>query len=132
METPEILQAWRKPMVLVIDDDEQIREIVEMILKPLRESLELVLLTNSREGLDFLSREKVDLLLVDLTGPGIMPLSEFESALAATPNSQAHLIVMSGETLSEGPYRRFDTLQKPFDIRGLRAKVKQGLGLEEA
>jgi len=129
METPEFFQA-RKPIVLVIDDDHRIREIVEMVLKPFRESLELVLRISSREGLDFLSKEKVDLLLVDLTGPGIMPLSEFQQALAATPNSQTHLVVMSGETLSEGEYRRFDTLQKPFDIRGLRDKVKQGLGME--
>jgi DNA-binding NtrC family response regulator len=127
----EQLSSPRVPIVLVIDDDRVIREIVQKVLSTMRESMELVLLTNSQEGLDFLSKEKVGLLLVDLTGPGIMPLRQFKSALATTPNSDTHLVVMSGQTLDDTAYRDFDTLQKPFDMQGLREKVKSGLGIKD-
>lgn len=121
----------RLPVVLVIDDDRIIREVVEIILRPLRKALEIVLVPNSQEGIDFLSKEKVDLLLVDLTGPGIMPLRQFKTALSGTLNSDTHLVVMSGESLDDRAYFGFDTLQKPFDIRTLQRKVRDSLGIND-
>jgi DNA-binding NtrC family response regulator len=121
----------RLPTVVVIDDDASIRLLVECILKPLRQALDLIILPNSQSGIDFLIKEKVDLLMVDINGPGIMPLRQFKNALSGTPNSDTHLVVMSGETLDDSAYRDFDTLQKPFDIRGLQSKVRESLGMDD-
>jgi DNA-binding response OmpR family regulator len=58
----------KKKTILVVDDDEQIRESLHKVLRA--EGYEVVLAADGREGIEKFNTERIDLLLLDLNLPG--------------------------------------------------------------
>jgi excisionase family DNA binding protein len=115
----------RKPTVLVVDDDPSIAKLVRKIITPL--GCHLVSATTGREGLDIVSGQSVDLVLLDLKMPQ-MNGAEFIAQLRRQDEA-IPVIIVSGypdcELMAEA--MRFGPLmlvKKPIDQQMLIAAVR--------
>jgi len=115
-----------KGSILVIDDDEIIRKSCERILS--FEGYTLELSGNATEGLNRLRKKTFDLVLTDLTMPGMSGLEVLKDIREAWPDTE--VIVVSGlgtakmavEALRYGAY---DFIEKPFTPEQLRNLVSR-------
>jgi signal transduction histidine kinase len=114
--------------VLVVDDEEWMRDAVEQILRP--EGFEVVTAADGQTGLELAKRHLPDLILVDLKMPYMDGIAYLESVKAFDPEVVA--IVISGyatletavEAMKAGAY---DFLAKPFKPADLRGVVRRGI-----
>ena len=111
--------------VLAVEDDRDIAALIEMHLKDL--GCDVTLARDGRSGLDLALRERFDLILLDLSLPGIDGL-EICRRVRAQSNYTPILMVTArssdvdrvvGLDLGADDY-----LPKPFNIRELIARVK--------
>lgn len=118
-------RAQRK-LILVVEDDEMVREIITWALEDL--GFEVVGASAAAEALDVLSRVHVDLLLTDIRMPGGMDgwtLAEKARALF----SDIPVIYVSGYTEEPPrPARGGIFMQKPLRTEMLRSALQE-LGL---
>ena len=114
--------------VLVVDDEEWMRDACEQILRP--EGLEVMTAADGQTGLEMARRHAPDLVLADLKMPGMDGIAYLQSVKAFDPEVAA--IVITGyatletavEAMKAGAY---DFLAKPFKPADLRAVVRRGL-----
>ena len=114
--------------VLVVDDEEWMRDACEQILQP--EGLEVMTAADGQTGLEMARRHAPDLILADLKMPGMDGIAYLQSVKALDPEVAA--IVITGyatletavEAMKAGAY---DFLAKPFKPADLRAVVRRGL-----
>ena len=114
--------------ILVVEDDNTIRELVEMIL--LHAGYQVATARDGREGLELLRRSRPDLVLLDIAMPGIDGLEVLKrirqrgysmAVLMMTANSSAQ-VVRDVMALGGNGY-----LLKPFEPEELVARVKKAL-----
>lgn len=115
--------------VLVVDDSAILRmSIKRAVVQAGVESDEIFEAGNGQEALDFLDKDLVDLVLLDLNMP-IMNGREFVRAVADRPYKEKLKIVV---VTTEGNKKRIDevkslgvtgVLRKPFEPEDLRAIV---------
>lgn len=123
----------RRPVVLVVDDEPDIRRLVGEALR--LEGYQVRTAGDGREALQRVAEERPDLILLDLMMP-VMDGRQFCSVLARAPTSTVHggripVIVLSAdrhlheqaEELGAAGY-----LTKPFDLDDLLAAVHHHLG----
>ena len=113
--------------VLVVDDDDAIRTMVERILR--RERFHVESARDGFEAIEKLSRNDYSTILLDLMMPRVDGLQVLRF-LEAEPNAPKSLvIVMTANTQiateAEGSKRLFRVLSKPFDIRQLVDHVRE-------
>ncbi len=117
--------------ILVVDDDDLIRELIYEILTP--HDFEVVLADNGNKALEILDREKVDLIITDIIMPdkeGIETIMDIRKKLP-----QAKIIAMSGGgQLDANSYLNIAkrlgvkaTLTKPFDPAKLLKTIQEVL-----
>jgi signal transduction histidine kinase len=114
--------------VLVVDDEEWMRDACEQILQP--EGLEVMTAADGQTGLEMARRHSPDLILADLKMPGMDGIAYLQSVKALDPEVAA--IVITGyatleaavEAMKAGAY---DFLAKPFKPADLRTVVRRGL-----
>jgi len=120
------LSSQQKPKVLVVDDDDAIRIMVERVLK--REHYEVDAARDGHEAIEKLTRNDYGTVLLDLMMPrvdghGVLRYLESERkaprpwVILMTANMQS-----ANETKDAKPV--FRVLSKPFDINKLVAHVK--------
>ncbi len=115
----------RKPHILVVDDDREIRDLLERFL--IKHDLRVSSAANGREMMAALDTNAIDLIVLDIMMPG-------DDGLTLTRNLRAHkstipiilLTAMGEETdrivgLEMGAD---DYLPKPFNPRELLARIK--------
>ncbi|MCP5047670.1 MAG: response regulator [bacterium] len=118
-----------KSVVLVIDDEESLRESIRRFLE--RHDYEVVEAGNGRTGLDRFAVEEPDLVLVDLRMPEVDGLEVLEKINHTSPGTP--VIVMSGMGLVADVVRALhlgavDYLLKPFvDLKVLQHAVERSL-----
>jgi len=114
--------------VLVVDDEEWMRDAVGQILGP--EGFEVVTAADGQTGLDLAKRHLPDLILVDLKMPGMDGIAFLESVKAFDPEVVAVVITgyatleVAVEAMKAGAY---DFLPKPFKPVDLRGVVRRGI-----
>ncbi|MGB0542550.1 MAG: response regulator transcription factor [Longimicrobiales bacterium] len=117
--------------ILVFDDEPHIRRVLEVILGS--SGFDVVLASDGMQGLDNLSREPVDLILLDLMMPGANGL-EILSKIRANPeraNTPVIILTAKGQdtdreaALAGGAS---DFLTKPFSPKKLIARIEEILG----
>jgi len=117
--------------ILVVDDEPHIRRVLEVILGS--SGFDVVLASDGMQGLDNLSREPVDLILLDLMMPGANGL-EILSKIRANPeraNTPVIILTAKGQdtdreaALAGGAS---DFLTKPFSPKKLVARIEEILG----
>ena len=111
-----------RPLLLLVDDDEHIRQLLSEIGK--REGFDIVEAADGASALDALSRRHVDLVLLDLHMPRVNGLDVLRAVRAQGMSSQ--IALMSGAASVEDAVEAVklgasEYFSKPLDIPRVRA-----------
>ena len=115
------------PRILVVDDDDAIRVMVERILR--REKFEVDTARDGFEAIEKLSRNDYATVLLDLMMPRVDGHGVLRHLVTDNRSSQPAVIIMTAnlagavETVDALPVRY--VLPKPFDIRRLIEQVRE-------
>lgn len=117
----------RKHKVLVIDDDFTVRQSLLFILK---DRYYIHCERGATEGLDCLSKNPVDVILMDIRMPKVNGITALKEIKSLYP--EIEIVIMTAyadiETVRESiRYGAFDYLIKPFDIHEVHAIVERAL-----
>lgn len=113
------------PRVLVVDDDDAIRTMVERVLR--REDFEVESARDGEEAIEKLSRNDYGAVLLDLMMPrldGYGVLRFLETGTIATPA----VVVMTANLDSAADIRTAPALRvlpKPFDVRMMVSELRE-------
>lgn len=128
------MSSLKHPKILIVDDDDAIRAMVERILK--REKFEVECARDGFEAIEKLSKNDYGTILLDLMMPrvdghGVLRFLENEKGAPApwVIVMTANLHCATEATRSRPVYR---VLPKPFDIRQLIDHVREVNGLPPA
>ena len=116
--------------VVVVDDDDEVREVTEMVLAGAGHSVRAT--ANGFEALRWLEEQPWDLLILDLRMPEIDGPTLYREVLARWPAAASHVLLVSG--VAEMPHPadtvkalNIPVLLKPFTLEALRAAVARVL-----
>ena len=118
----------KTPFILVVDDEESMRDACSKILK--KDGFLADTAKDGSAGLEKIEKNKPDLVLVDLKMPGISGMEVLEKIKEIDPNIIP--VVITGystvesavEAMKKGAY---DFLPKPFSPEELRIIIRRGL-----
>jgi CheY-like chemotaxis protein len=123
------MQAWGKvrtpgrPSVLVVDDDDSIREVLSEVLRD--EGYGVVCASNGAQALDELRNHgHPDLMLLDLMMPVMSGWELLELLQSSADLSRIRVVIVSAMS-APGPYEH---LAKPIDLDRLLATVSRLTG----
>ncbi len=142
MKAPD--RAPAKGRVLIVDDEEHIREILSATLEPLVEKVFTV--GSVEEAVEALKEENLDVVLCDIQMPGMSGLEFLRKVKAEQPSVKFLMITAHGtlETAVQAMrYGASDFLTKPFENQEVRNIVRRlliekqgspdsGIGLSES
>jgi DNA-binding NtrC family response regulator len=118
----------KRPKILVVDDDSSILETFKSILE--RKKYDVEIFFRPSEALEYLNKERVDLILSDLQMPemdGVQFLYQVKKIAPAVPVVliTAHASIETAvSAIQQGA---FDYLSKPLDIKKIYAVVEKAL-----
>lgn len=115
------------PRILIVDDEVEITEILADLLS---EEYECLRAASAEEALARLTESEFQLVISDITMPGMSGLEMIPHAKQLSPDTV--VVMISGMQTVEsaiGALRlgAFDYLMKPFDLRQVEAVVKRAL-----
>jgi DNA-binding response OmpR family regulator len=121
------LAAIRKKKILIVEDDSDIRIMIEFIL---RDDYDLILCEDGRSGIDKAVEERPDLILLDIYMPGI---SGFDVCKAVRDNpgiSSTPIILLTAGALKEEVSEGYaigadDYIFKPFEPEELIERIEK-------
>jgi len=123
------MESTEKQQILVVEDNENTRRLLETILRS--SGYEVILVPDAEEGLRVLEGSTVDLVLLDLFLPGKDGIQFLRHRAEMEPDRQPPVIVVSAtedmDTLRP-QLRELGAklaLRKPFDVQELLDGVKQ-------
>ena len=116
-----------KSRILIVDDEPDITEILADLLG---DNHECTTANSAEAALELLSANQFELVVSDITMPGMSGLEMLPRAKSISPNTV--VVMISGMQTVEsaiGALRLggFDYLMKPFDLRQVEAVVKRAL-----
>lgn len=125
-EEPQLLQQTETPTILVVDDEEIIRDICVRTLKNYR----TLQAENGQEALRILDHKKVDLILVDVMMPVMNGLELLQNIKEQDPEQL--VVVMTGYAdkdiiLRALKARADDFIHKPINLLQLRTSIANAL-----
>ena len=121
----------RRPVVLVVDDEEQVRNLVCTALR--RGGFEAVPSPSGEDALTLLETRTVDLILIDVLMPGVDGFDTVRVLKSRPEQAQIPVLFMSGfpeknRVLFAGQTGAVDFLTKPLDLKSMLRKVTAILG----
>src|SRR5690242_18901580 len=119
------MHAAAAPPVLVVDDDEDVRDAMEMIL--VTEGFPVVTARNGLEALASVEAESPSVILLDMRMP-VMDGWEFANSYRLRPGPHSPIVVVTAAADARErakQIRAVDLLAKPFDFDDLVRIVKQ-------
>jgi CheY-like chemotaxis protein len=124
------VEARDKPLILVVDDNETIRNLVSMILDG--QNMEVALASDGDEALAYIETRRPDVMLLDLSMPRVDGLTVLRS-VRSHPTLHDLCVVML-TAVAHTPrfqdvytYKPDGYLEKPFRVHELVNQVKQAL-----
>jgi CheY-like chemotaxis protein len=111
--------------ILVIDDDPVVTRMLTRVLAGHN-----VVVTHSGESaLELMKARAFDLILCDLSMPGMSGIDFYRAAAAISPELSKHVIFMTGGAFTAESYEFLTRLpnswlEKPFDIGALRELIR--------
>lgn len=117
----------QRPGILIIDDDEQIRKLLNQLLCA---ENECTAVGSAEEALDLLSTTSFELVISDINMGGISGLDLVPSVL--TKDADSVVVMISGQQTIDYAIEAmrvgaFDYITKPLDIRHVEAAVRRAL-----
>ena len=124
-----------KPRILVVDDEESIREFLEIMLK--KEGYEVTCVEDGERAIDLLKKKSFELVISDMQMPKVTGMQFLKHVKDQSPDTLFMMITAFGttenavEAMKMGAY---DYITKPFKIdevriiiaNALRAKILEG------
>jgi len=116
-----------KKTILIVDDEEDIRETVKTIME--KEGYRVLVAVNGDDCLKQLKTEKPDLILMDIMMPGT-PVREVVKKIKGVKIAYLSVVRTSEAEKEEllGQKNVVDFIQKPFDVKDLAKRVKKLVG----
>jgi two-component system response regulator PilR (NtrC family) len=120
--------ALMKPRILVVDDEQSIREFLDIMLR--KEGYEVTLAEDGEQASDLLKKKSFDMIISDLQMPKMTGLELLKFAKDNYPNVTFLMITAFGttetavEAMKMGAY---DYLTKPFKIDEVRILIQNAL-----
>jgi len=114
--------------ILVVDDEESIREFFEIMLK--REGYEVITAPNGREALGILKNRHVDLIISDIQMPEVSGMDLLAKVKESDSDMSVIMITAFGSTdtaIEAMKLGAYDYIQKPFKIDEVRIVIRQAL-----
>lgn len=117
-----------KPRILVVDDEESIREFLEIMLK--KEGFEITLAEDGAVAKDILSKKTFDMIISDLQMPNMNGIELLKHVKDSSPDTVFMMITAFGttetavEAMKMGAY---DYITKPFKIDEVRLNINNAL-----
>lgn len=117
-----------KSRILVVDDEESIREFLEIMLK--KEGYEITLAEDGQKAKDLLTKKSFDMIISDLQMPHVTGIELLKHVKESYPEVVFMLITAFGttetavEAMKMGAY---DYLTKPFKIDEVRLNIQNAL-----
>ena len=120
-----------KPVVLVVDDEDAVRDLMKKLLE--RNGFSVITAQDGQEGLTLLTQNNIQIVLCDIKMPKV---DGFEVCWRIKNNSKTKNIQVIAMTALDIPgiaKRCFaagadDVILKPFDTKDLLDKVKKAFG----
>ncbi len=117
-----------KPRILVVDDEESIREFLDIMLK--KEGYEVSLADNGEAAIEFLKKRSFDMVISDMQMPKVTGIELLRHVKDNYPDLLFMMITAFGttetavEAMKMGAY---DYLTKPFKIDEVRILIQNAL-----
>ena len=132
---PDRPGARAQPRVLVVDDEPALGKALKAVLG---DDFEVDVVTHGREALALLaegSPHRYDLILCDLMMPELSGEDVYVACTKARPELARRFVFMTGGAFTPRGRKFLDSvgtpiLEKPFDIKGVRALVSERLARE--
>jgi len=114
--------------ILVVDDEESIREFFEIMLK--REGYHVLTASNGLQALDVLKKTQVDLIISDIQMPELSGMELLTKVKEMDPEMVVLMITAFGSTETAVEAMKlgaYDYIQKPFKIDEVKIIISQAL-----
>lgn len=108
-----------RPRVLVVEDDESIRQFIEMALND--DGFEVAVAEEGAAALEEVARFRPEVILLDMRMPGVDGWS-FAQAYRASPQPRAPILVLTAARSAEASAAEIEAdafLAKPFELSEL-------------
>jgi DNA-binding NtrC family response regulator len=118
----------KKGSVLVVDDEEIMREVLETLLST--EGYRVDLAKTGEEGLESYGRRAYDVVLLDVSMPGIGGLRALEEFLKMDPEAAVIMITAYATfdtAIAAWEHGAFGCIRKPFQNEQITATVASGI-----
>jgi signal transduction histidine kinase/ActR/RegA family two-component response regulator len=127
---PEIAARLTAQRVLIVDDEESVRELFAAVLEQDRMTIDMA--GTGEEGLQLALQEEYDLIITDLKMPGLGGSSFYDRLNEQLRDRTPRFIFMTGDILSAETQHLLDRTRsqcilKPFDIHQARAAIHRCL-----
>ncbi len=126
--------AGPRPRVLVVDDEEDARAVLDEVLSP---ECDVLTAADGEEAVRITRAEHPDVVLMDLSMPRVDGLQALQRIRADASTRDVPVIFVSARSDDSAKARALDLgavdyLQKPFSERELRARVERTLRLSRS
>ena len=114
--------------IMIIDDDDQLRKSFEKLL--LEEGYEVKSAASGESGLEMVSAELPDLVILDMRLPGMNGFDTFKAIHRIEPRLPVIIMTAYGTTetaIEATKLGAFDYILKPFDIPDMLLIIKEAL-----
>ncbi len=118
--------------ILVVEDDPQVREVLQESLKRLGNDYEVVAAKNGREALSNILRSFFHLVITDLAMPEMAGLELTEVIRAVQPQTAIIWLTAKGDSEIRQQWQRLGVracLSKPVEIGDLRRAAREALSI---
>jgi two-component system, NtrC family, response regulator PilR len=117
-----------RPKILVVDDEESIREFLQIMLK--REKMDVELASNGKEGLKKYLEGEFDLVISDIQMPEMSGMELLTKIREKNPLALILMVTAFGSTETAVEAMKlgaYDFLSKPFKIDDVKLRIEKAL-----
>lgn len=117
--------APRRPVVLIVDDDEDAREALARFLEGC--GLDVVTAADAEEGLDLVPKFRPNVLILDICLPGMNGLQMLDRIRRHPLRAGMAVLVLTGHDLAGVPEGAVQVLSKPIRPEELLTEIRRVL-----